>query len=1141
MFRISIDGKEVSALPGQTLLEVARQNGIEIPTLCYDARLKPYGGCGLCVVEVGNRLCRACATEAAPGMVVLTGSERVRQSRKFTLELLLSDHNGDCRGPCFKACPAHIDVQGYLGLIANGEYREAVALIKEKLPLPASIGRVCPHPCEERCRRSLVDEPLSIAALKYFAADLDLKSGDPYRPEAAPPTGRQVAVVGAGPAGLTAAYFLARAGHRVVVYEAMPQAGGMLRYGIPEYRLPREVLDRELELIAAMGVRFVYNTRIGEEVSLDCLRSHYDAVFLGIGAWRSSGLRCEGEDLPGVLGGIDFLREVARHRSAGIGERVAVIGGGNTAIDAARTALRLGAGEVMVIYRRTRAEMPAEEQEIIEAEEEGVQFKYLAAPIEVCSRNGRVASLRLQKMRLGEPDASGRRRPLPVPGEVETIRVDTVIRAVGQEVDPAGLKGVALTGRGTIAADDETLATSLTGVFAGGDGVTGPGIAIAAIAQGRRAAESINSYLAGRRFTARAEYLVEQKGLTARDFADRRREARVIVPELAPAERRGSFREVRLGLDEAAARAEAGRCLECGCLDYFECKLIRYANEYRVEPERLSGNRRLKRVQESHPYLERNSEKCILCGQCLRVCGELVGAGALGLVNRGFESSVEPEFGRPLVDSECVGCGECVAVCPTGALVERYPVDKSFPVEAAATHSVCSFCGVGCSLVVNSRGSLVLRVLPGEGGALCRQGRFGFAAFSRHRLTRPLVRRGGKLEEASWAEAGEACAAALHRIKARRGGSSLGITLSPSSTLEEAAAWQEFGRFVLGTDRIGSFAPDAAAGLETLFGRNLPYSSFADLAAAELIIMVGSCNRCQVAAFRVREAVRKGASLVLLSPEPSLVDDLAGMCLTDVNASFLGEVVAALLEQDPAPAAAGRLEGFPDWQRQLSAITPGHQARELARLYSRAGRAVILADGHLVTAAGVQLLGLLSILAGKSGQPGSGLLVVTPGGNREGLRRLGLNLSGEQLEGLLKSGGLNGLFIFGEDPVGAGFPLAGELQRLELLVVVSPYLTATARLADLVLPGATPLETEGSYINSEGQVRRLKRVRQSPTGLDNLQILEQLGFSRGGKESGYGRPEPKLPGAAGEVRSRLLWPPDSDLFREVPVTDPACR
>ncbi|MEE3362159.1 MAG: FAD-dependent oxidoreductase, partial [Anaerovoracaceae bacterium] len=401
-------------------LEVARENDIYIPTLCYDERTTIYGACGICVVEVeGNpKLVKACATEIAPGMVVMTRTKRVIESRKTNLELLVSNHNGDCKGPCSVNCPAHTDCQGYVGLIANGEYEKAYELIKDKIPLPASIGRVCPHPCEDECRRSLVDDPISIMALKRFAADRALMQPEQYLPEIDEPTGKSVAIIGGGPMGLSAAYFLRQKGHDVTIYESMPKLGGMLRYGIPEYRLPKEVLDSEIEIISEMGVDMIPNTKVGEDISFEDIRSKYDAVLLGIGAWVSTGVRCPGEDADGVIGGIDFLRKVVRNEPIDFGEKVAIVGGGNTAMDACRTAVRLGAKEVYNIYRRTKAEMPADMLEIEEAEEEGVVFKNLRNPKEILKdENGHVKQVVLQVMELGEPDASGRRRPVPVEGE----------------------------------------------------------------------------------------------------------------------------------------------------------------------------------------------------------------------------------------------------------------------------------------------------------------------------------------------------------------------------------------------------------------------------------------------------------------------------------------------------------------------------------------------------------------------------------------------------------------------------------------------------------------------------------------------------------------------------------------------------
>jgi len=1134
--QININGKEVNAVSGQTILEAARQNGIEIPTLCFDERLKSYGGCGLCVVETAgsSKLLRSCATQVAAGMVISTDSPRVRESRKLTLELLLSDHNGDCRGPCINACPAHANVQGYVGLIANKQYREAVALLKETMPIPASIGRVCPHPCESACRRQLVEEPLSIAQLKYFAADKDLESADPYLPEKAAPTGKDIAVVGAGPAGLTAAYFLARAGHGVTVYDAMPQGGGMLRYGIPEYRLPKAVLDREIELIAKMGVNFIYNTRLGADVSLDYLRKTHEAVFLGIGAWESSSIRCKGEDLPQVLGGIDFLQEVALHKEVRIGERVAVVGGGNTAMDAARTALRLGAKKVALLYRRTREEMPAEEIEISEAEEEGVEYRFLVSPLEIYEENGHVTSIRLQKMELGEPDASGRRRPVPIEGAEETIPVDTVIKAIGQQVQPQGIP-VALSKWKTIAADANTLATDIPGVFAGGDGVTGPRIAIDAVAQGKRAAQSMSAYLAGEELPAGEPYLVEKEGLTSDDFAAEEKSPRVKMTQLSPAARLSNFQEINLGLCDAAAVKEAGRCLECGCRDYFECKLIKYANDYAVQPERLAGSKRRENVAEAHPLLERNSEKCILCGMCVRICEEVMGVTALGLVHRGFESVVAPQFFRPLQESGCINCGQCASLCPTGALMERCPAEKHVPLKMEEKESVCSYCGVGCETVISTRGDLILRSLPKESGLLCSKGRFGFEAFTRDRLQSPLLCRNDKLAEGTWQEALKDAVGAVQRLWARYGKEAAAVSVSPSYTLEEAAAAAGFARQALGTDCLFSFTPDAARGQEAVYGGLIPQTGFEELAAADLVFQVGSLNDSQVAAVKVREAVKKGARLVALASANSLTDDLAALNLNPANStSFLRQMLAALLRKDLARAGE-KVDGFAEVKQALAPLIPDEEAACAAELYAKAKSAVIIVDGGTVSPQAVALLADLALLAGKSGRPRNGLIVVTPGANLSGLRQAGIGTGNSSIADQINSGKIKGMFVFGEDPVGAGLLSIADLNKLELLVAVSPWINETAGAADVVLPGATPLESGGTYIGCDGKSRSFSRVQAPPAGFDNLQVISALAEALGVCLCAERRVE------AAPGKARLALPEDTAIFRTAAVTDPALR
>jgi len=459
------------------------------------------------------------------------------------------------KSPCQNACPARIDVPRYIRLIDEGKLGEAVAVIREKVPFPAVLGCVCLHFCEAKCRRGEIDEPLAIRVLKRFAAEHDTGLWK-QNSKVLPSSGKKVAVVGSGPAGLTTAYYLAKLGHKITVFEALPVTGGMMRLGIPEYRLPREVLNREIDEIKAVGVEIRTNSKVE---SLDELfEQSYSAIFISVGAHQGIDMGIEGEATAGILDGVDFLRDVNLGMKGNIGNKVLVVGGGNTAIDASRTALRLGAKEATIAYRRTRAEMPASAEEISEALKEGVKIVYLVAPVKIINLNGKL-KVEFIRMELGGVDESGRRRPIPVKGSEFVGEYDTIIKAIGERPEvPDGY--VLSVGRGGgIAVDSDTLATSREGVYAGGDAVTGPASVIEAIAAGRQAAISIDRYLGGRGDID--EQLAPPEEVTP--FTIEEGERRRPPMDMLPLDKRKGFAQVELGFDAAKATEEAKRCLRC--------------------------------------------------------------------------------------------------------------------------------------------------------------------------------------------------------------------------------------------------------------------------------------------------------------------------------------------------------------------------------------------------------------------------------------------------------------------------------------------------------------------------------------------------------------------------------------------------
>jgi formate dehydrogenase major subunit len=672
MVRLTIDGRVVNVPEGTTILEAARWLGVRIPTLCHVPGLEAAASCFVCAVQIEGRrtLAPACAMPVSEGMSVTTDSEDVRAARRMSLELLLSDHAGDCIAPCAATCPAGLEIPQFVSEIARDDSHRALAVISERLALPGSLGRICPRLCEQQCRRCDHDQGLAIGSLHRFAAD-----HASYLPPREPATGKSAGIVGAGPAGLAAAWFLLRKGHACTLYDAQPKAGGMLRYGIPAHRLPKDALDAEIAAIEALGAEFRFNQRWGVDFTLTDLRRSHDAVFIAIGAQRSQNLRCEGDEL--ALPAVEFLECVANANRPDIGPDVLVVGGGNTAMDCARAAVRLGARKVGLLYRRTRDEMPALLSEAEEAEKEGVVFDFLTAPVRLERGSQHRLLLTCQRMRLGEPDASGRRRPIPVTGSEYTVTCSTLIAAIGQTVDRsvAEHEGLQVSGWG-IHADQRSLATNLQGVFAGGDAVLGADLAVRAVAMGRRAAASIDQYLSGQPVMgepvqAHVNFQPVDDLERAALFREIERAARVRMPEIPMDRRRLGFDEVELGLPAADAQREARRCLTCGCQKSDCCSVRSLATEYGADAYRFRGARRRFTRDDSHPEIVYEPGKCILCDACVRIAakaGEPLGLTAIG---RGFDVAIAAPFGRPISEALLKAARECADACPTAALSIR--------------------------------------------------------------------------------------------------------------------------------------------------------------------------------------------------------------------------------------------------------------------------------------------------------------------------------------------------------------------------------------------------------------------------------------------------------------------------------------
>lgn len=1155
---IILNGKKLQVPKENTILKICQSEGIDIPHLCHDDKLKPFSSCFLCVVEIKGYPTHqpACSTIVQDDMEIVTDSPAIRQSRKTALELLLSRHYADCLAPCQLSCPAGVDVQGYLSFIEKGLYQEALKLIKETNPLPAVCGRVCVRPCELNCRRNLTEDqtPVGIDYLKRFVADYDLNSIRPYLPQKADPNGKKIAIIGSGPAGLSAAYYLQIKGFQADIYEAEPLTGGWLRYGIPEYRLPKDILDKEIATIMALGVRIFTEKSLGNNLSYENIHKNYEASFIAIGAQLGDLLGIEEQPAPNLQSGIDFLKEHAQYCQNNdlSGKQVVVIGGGNTAMDCCRTAQRFNAEKVTILYRRTEADMPANPIEIHESKAEGVQYLFLACPQKIIyDNNGYVKALQCIKMKAEKTAQMKRSKITPIEGSEFEIKTDLILAATGQNVEKEIIQHInhfyqteALKSNpwNNIEVNPETQQTSCPEIFAAGDAVTGPSNIIEAIAGGKRAAEAIEHFLNPKTSTVTHKPFISKKEnfepQTITDYFQKfETQARYEMP-VRSIEDRHNFKEVELGYSQiSAVQKEAERCLECGCNAFYNCKLQKYATLYGASQTAYMGSYKKQDINFQHQDIEIDPNKCILCGLCVRICEEYAGNHALKFMKRGSQTYIAPNIEGNLNNSYCDSCGLCIDICPTGALrINNKHKTLSLPYHSKI--GIDPFGSEGFEVEFQMYRNEVIGTHSQKGfvnqfGLINRDIKFNYEIFNRtDRILQPLLKDKKGYIPISYEEAIHKIKSEISKVKA----SENAIWASAEHTNEILYAIQRWTRAGVKTNAISSFQYMGKGHIFNLDKNDIvPLHELAN--SKKIYILESELSKEHPVINHIIQHYRNTDKIpvcLITTQHHSPYSRKTDQTITISNSHYFIKMLNYHLiknHQQFGIFTQGLALHYSEYIQNLqkenelalmtqAGITDMNIIENMINDLIKIPETVFITTEKNIDAACFKELKNLMLLTEKQGKTGSGIISLKPSCNSQGLFDMGITpkfgpgfrtFSEDYLKllkdtwqidilehevvsvghSLLSNGFKNG-FIFGENPIKTHSKYTNALKNLNFLCVQSCFLNETTAIADLILPSNFAIEIGGSFSSSFKVAQHFEAIKKQPLEKNLYQFFSEL-------------------------------------------------